>query len=306
MEKSIDSIIKRLIHISYEINQEFEKLAELSYHDEEESKKFDDHIEYLKNLFNSEAVIINNLDLNTLKEIYKLLPKYDEDTVAFDRTSSSIQDKVLELSPKEDDYNHSEEIIDDENLTEKMEQEKDDEFELIEKYFLDDEENECYEDEFIDYISIKILKSIRERISNTKADNKSDSKYKKRLLKNLKAFKYLVLAQNRNLEKLGISYRFNVSKMPYLECPNIDTNIISYNHCILLLSKLYNPINEDDELDNTTINLFNMMSFETYLNNVDIENLEKLLMLCNELSEKSKNPYYGNIAKIKILNKSKN
>ena len=306
MGKEIDKIIKRLMHISYEINREFEELAELSYHDGEETEKFNDHIEYLKSLFNSEAVIINNLDLTVLKEIYQLLPAYDDETVAFDRTSICIEDKILELSHKEGNYECLEEINDEEDLCENLELPNDDEQEIIEKYYLEDEENERYEEAFIDYISIKTLKNIRDRIDSTKADNKNDAKYKKRLLKNLKTFKYLVLAQNRHLEKLGVHYRFNISKMPYLECPDIDVSIISYNHCILLLSKLYNPLDEDDELDNTAINLFNMMSFETYLNNVDKENLEKLLMLCNELTEKAKNPYYGNIAKAKILNKTKN
>ena len=306
MDKAIDKIIKRLIHISYEINQEFEQLAELSYHDGEETPKFSEHIEHLKSLINSEAVILNNLDLNALKEISKLLPSYDDETVAYDRTIVNIENRIEELQYKEGNQDYREEIIDESNQNENLELEQTDEFTQIEKYYLEDEENEPFEEAFIDYISILTLKNIHKRIDMTETDNKNDSKYKHRLLKNLKTFKYLVLAQNRNLEKLGINYRFNISKMPYLECPNIDVSIISYNHCLLLLSKLYNPSDENNELDNTTINLFNMMSFETYLNNVDNENLEKLLMLCDELNEKAKNPYYGNIAKTKILNKSKN
>lgn len=306
MEKAINKIIKRLIHISYEVNQEFEQLAELSYHDREETPKFNEHIEHLKSLINSESVILNNLDLEALKEISKLLPSYDDETVAYDRTSVNIENKIEELQYKEGNQDYREEIIDESSQNENLELEQTDEFMQIEKYYLEDEENEPFEEAFIDYISILTLKNIHKRIDMTGTDNKNDNKYKRRLLKNLKTFKYLVLAQNRHLEILGINYRFNISKMPYLECPNIDVSIISYNHCLLLLSKLYNSSDKDNELDNTTINLFNMMSFETYLNNVDNENLEKLLMLCNELSEKSKNPYYGNIAKAKILNKSKN
>ena len=305
MIKDIDKIIKRLINISYEISDEFEVLASLSYHDGEETKIFNDHIEHLKALFNSESVIINNLDLNDLKEIYKILPSHDDESVAYERTHINIEDRIEELEYMENNQNYEEEINDD-DVQENQDLEDDQELAQIEKYYLEDEINEQFELPFVNYITIIALKSIRNRINTTEPDNKNDYKYKKRLLKKLKTFKYLVFSQNNRLEKLGLNYRFNVTKIPYLDFPNIDTSIISYNHCLLLLSKLYDPIDEDDELDNTAINLFNMMCLEEYLKNVDASNLEKLLMFCDELTEKSKNPYFGNIAKAKILTKSKN
>ena len=306
MEKDINKIIKRLINISQKIIDEFEVLSILSYHDKENTKEFDDHIENVKSFMNSEAVILNNLDLETLYEIYKILPKYDDGEMAYERTHINILDKIDALQYENElDTNILDEIDDEDNPNINDSNEDDNQIDL-EKYYLDDIENEKYQSQFMNYINIFVLKTIYDRINNTNANNKNDSKYKKRLLKHLKTFKYLVFAENLEMEKMGINYRFNISKMPYLNAPNIDASIISYNHCISLLEKLYNPLDGDDELDDMMIRLFNMMSFETYLNNVDDDNLDKLLSVCNELKSISKNNYFGETAKNKILKRRKN
>lgn len=308
MNKDIDKIIKRLIKISQSIIDEFAVLSDLSYHDRENTSQFNDHIEDIKSYLNSEAVIINNIDLKTLKEIFKRLPDYDDDTDAYKRTYLNIDNRI-EILEQNEEFEDNEEIEYNENEYEESEyseidDENDDDY--IRKYYLDNEEYEKYELEVIDCISINILKKMYNRIINTYTDNKRDKKYQKRLLKDLKVFKYFVLGIDINLERIGVNYRFNLEHIPNIAKPMIDTSTISYNQCITHLEKLYGVLADETDVSDINEILFNMMCFEAYLEDIDDEKLKRLISLCYELEEHSSYHFYGNIAKEKILKKSKN
>ena len=105
------------------------------------------------------------------------------------------------------------------------------------------------------------------------------------------------------MERIGLKYRFNIAKIPYLEAPNIDSSTIAYNHCVAIIEKMYNPDGTSDDVDDTTIELFNMMCFESYLNYVNLADLHRLVDLCDNLRTHAKNKFYGDIAKSKILSK---
>ena len=308
MNKDIDKIIKRLIKISQSIIDEFAVLSDLSYHDRENTSQFNDHIEDIKNYLNSEAVIINNIDLKTLKEIFKRLPDYDDDTDAYERTHLNIDNRI-EVLEQNEEFEDNEEIEYNENEYEESEYNEiddEDDDDYIRKYYLDNEEYEKYELEVIDCISINILKQMYKRIINTYTDNKRDSKYQKRLLKNLKMFKYIVLGLDLNLEKIGVNYRFNLERIPNMNKPDIDTSTISYNQCITHLEKLYNTEEDENSISDINENLFNMMCLEVFLEDIDEDQIKRLLSLCDELEEHTTYHFYGNIAKEKILKKSKN
>ena len=307
MNKNIDKIIKRLINISQSIIDEFEVLSDLSYHDLEETDQFNDHIEDTKNYLNTEAVIINNLDLNTLKEIFKKLPKYDDGTVAYERTHLNIDNRIEVLNQDEefeDDYDYEDtepDTFEEHDETDNYEDDDD-----IRNYYLDNEEYEKYELEVIDGISVNVLKQMANRIKNTYTDNKRDHKYQKRLLKNLKTFKYFVLGTDLNLEKIGVNYHFNLKLIPNISKPNIDTSTISYNQCITHLVKLYYILEDENNINDIIDYLFNMMCLETYLEDLDDEKMKRLTEVCEKIEEHSTYPFYGRIAKEKILKKRKN
>ena len=303
MNKDINKIIKRLIKISQSIIDEFEVLSDLSYHDLEETSQYSDHLEDVKNYLNTEAVIINNLDLKTLKEIFIKLLEYDDNTDAYKRTYLNIDNRIELLSQDEQLEDNSDMEYDEDECHDVTDAEDDD---FIMKYYLDEEETEKYELEVIDYISINILKEMYNRIINTYTDNKRNKKYQKRLLKDLKVFKYFVLGIDINLERIGVNYRFNLEHIPNIGRPNVDTSIISYNQCVTDLEKLYGVLADETDVSDINEILFNMMCFEAYLEDIDDEKLKRLISLCYELEEHSSYHFYGNIAKEKILKKSKN
>ena len=303
MNKDSDKIIKRLLKISQMILDEFEVMASLSYRDLENTSQFSEHIEDTKEYLNTEAVIINNIDLNTLKEIFQKLSNYDDDSPAYERTYLII-DSIIERLQYEDDTDTDEDIDDEEYLD--IDESTESNCNFIQKYYLDTGDLEKYEVMVIDNIAINTLRKMTDRIMNTYADNKSDQKFKKRLLKNLKTFKYIVLGLDLNLEKLGVNYRFNLESIPYIEKPNIDTSTISYNQCIIHLEKLYNATKDENSLSDINENLFNMMCLEGFLEDVEDDKLDRLNDLCDELEKHSAYHFYGNIAKEKILKKRKN
>lgn len=307
MDKDIDKIIKRLLIISQMIIDEFEVMANLSYKDLENTQQFNDHIEDTKNYLNNEAVIINNLDIDTLKELFKRLANYDDNSLAYERTILNIDNQIERLQYDNDleideDTNYDEDVNDDYHNIEEQDENNGD---FIQKYYLDTGELEKYELATIDYMAINTLKKMTDRITNTYTDNKKDAKFKKRLLKDLKTFKYIVLGLDLNLEKIGVNYRFNLERIPYMIKPEIDTSIISYNQCIAHLKKLYDTEINDNSLKDINENLFNMMCLDSFLDELDNELLNRLLALCDELEEKATYSFYGNIAKEKILRKRK-
>lgn len=304
MTKDLNKIIKRLLNISKDVVSTFGMLSVLSSNDQETTEDFDYCIKELKSYLNTETIILNNLTLDELYGIYKLLPDYDDNTHIFERTSSLVDDKIEELENSSESHEEIEAIKnDDEN--DSFETTENEGFD-IEEYFLEVEASIKDETIFVNYINVITLKSIAERIKSIPTDNKNDYRYKQNLLNNLKTFKYLIFAQNTKMEKIGLNCRFNIENITFIDYPDIDINMIAYNHCVSILDKLYHPPKSDNNLDDTCIELFNMLSFEIYLNYLDKDSLEKLLALCETLKSMSPDTFIGDIAESKLLIKNKN
>jgi len=304
MTKDLNKIIKRLLNISKDVVSTFGMLSVLSSNDQETTEDFDYCIKELKSYLNTESIILNNLTLAELYGIYKILPDYDDNTHIFERTSSLVDDKIEELENSSESHEEIE-VIKNDDENDSFETTENEDFD-IEEYFLEVEASIKDETIFVNYINVITLKSIAERIKSIPTDNKNDYRYKQNLLNNLKTFKYLIFAQNTKMEKIGLNCRFNIENIPYTDYPDIDINTIAYNHCVSILDKLYHPPKSDNNLDDTCIELFNMLSFEIYLNYLDKDSLEKLLALCETLKSMSPDTFIGDIAKSKLLIKNKN
>ena len=297
--KDYHKTIKRLLKLSSMINEKFEILAELSYRDRENTMQYDEQYNLLKDYVHRETIIINNLNLDDLKQIFNLLPKYDDNTDEYMRLHIYIDDLINNYLIKDEDNSDNYEEDIDEDIDSIDEEDKEN---ITDNYYVSEEENEKYAGIVMDKIAIIVLKKMYDRINNTYADNKEDIKYKKRLLKELKSFKYWVFAIDTHLEKIGIDYRFNLDKLPLLNMPNIDMNNICYNDSVELIERMYNY--HDVDYDPTDISevLFNYMCFEEFIKVLNDEEIDKLIELCNELSSKSDN-YYGNIVREKLIRK---
>ena len=299
VNKDLKKKIKRLLNLSSMIVDKFEILASLSYHDHENSLQYEEHYNELKEYMNTEAVIVNNLSLEDLNQIFKELPKYDDNTDGYIRLHIYIDDKINELLLKNDEEDLENDISEEEEL-EVLEDDEE-----VEKYYIEEEENEKYSGIVMDNIAIIVLKKMYDRINNTIADNKGDNKYKRRLLKELKSFKYWVLSIDRHLECIGIDYKFDINKIPELGNPKIDTSSICHNDCVDLIERMYNNSKIDYEPTVISEVLFNFMCFEEFLKYIDDESVNKLIELCDELSI-NKDSYYGNIVKEKLVKKRQN
>lgn len=302
--KELNNKIKRLLSLSDKILDKFEILASLSYRNKENSSQYLDHFDELKDYINQETIIVNNLSLDNLEKIFNLLPEYDDNSDAYNRLHIYIDDKISEYLIKNNsdeiyEYNEEdieEDVIDDTLNDAAVEEDND----IISKYALPEEDLEKYAGYVIDSIAIIVLKRMYERINNTYADNKNDSKYKKRLLKELNSFKYFVLSIDRNLELIGINYKFDLTKIPLFESLDIDKSKICHNSSLEIIERMYNTREIDYEPTQIAEVLFNYMCLEEYMKYLDNESFDKLIQLCDELDSKG-HSYYGDKTKEKLL-----
>ncbi len=304
--KELNKTIKRLLKLSASIVDKFEILASLAFHNKEYSEQYLEHFNLLNDYLYRETIIVNNLSIDELETIFKLLPEYDDNSDGYMRLHIFIDDKINEYLIKnnedknenEDYQEDSEESINDDNQSEII---SDNEDEVINKYYTE-EENEKYAGMVMDNIAIIVLKKMYDRINNTYADNKKDNKYKKRLLKELKSFKYWVLAIDRNLETIGVNYKFDISKIPTYNELNFDISSICHNDCVDFIERMYN--NSEIDYDPTAMSevLFNFMCFEEFIKYIDDESVDKLIELCDELG-KSNNFFSNKVREKLIMNK---
>ena len=298
--KSIDGIIKRLLNLSELIMDEIDILADLSYYDQEDTPNFNSHVESIASFLNSERVILNNLSIDELKEIYEKLPDYDNDTDEFDRCSVNISDKLAEVMEKNNiDYLENDNF--DEEKVNDNETEDDTEEDICDKYVMainDSQKNVMY---IVDNIATVVIKKMLDRINSTSTDNKKDDKYKKRLIRYFNKFKYYFFKLDINLEYLGVKYRFDVNKIPMPIKTDIQCEALSNNECITLLERLYKFKDSDFDLEDMSFGLFNMMLFEKFLDNLSVDAIDNLKELCQELKNKYGDSMYGDIAYKKLI-----
>ena len=290
--KDIKTIIKRLLSLSEMIMEEMDALENLSYYNHEGTPEFDKHVENISSFLNQEKVILNNLSPEELKEIYRILPDFDNDTDEFDRCSVNISDK-LDDTLEDDEY-----VL--ENEEQEIEIEEDD---ILDKYNVETDLSNKETMNIIDNIATLVIKKMFKRIDDTYADNKQDFQYKKRLMRYFNRFKYYYFRLDLDLEYLGVKYRFNVDKIPTPLKINADYSTLSNNECITLLDKLYGFKNNDFDLENMSFGLFNMLLFDEFSKNLTDESVDNLIELCHDLEKKYGSSMYGDIAYKKLVRK---
>ena len=298
-----ERIIKRLIKISENICHEFEVLTDLSFHNRENTEQFNDHINDVSNYLNQESVIINTLSYDVINAIYKELPKYDDNSDAFNRLSVIIDDKIKDMDD-EKDIDEDDIPLDDfefDNIKE-IDPKNTDIDSITNKYIVDEEISDKDATRYIDNVSIFVLKKMYERINDTYTDNKSDNKYKKRLINQLKVFKYFVFTLDLKLEKIGVRYKFNLDSIPTPLIDSLDSDL-SRNQVIACIEKLYKFKNNEYRFSEINEALFNMMLLEIYLEHLTIEDIDKLIEMCGFLNNIVINSFYGNMAMDKLIKK---
>ena len=302
--KDNKKIIRRLLNLSQLILDEIDVLANLSYRDKENTEQFNDHVNDISNYLNQERIILNNISLDNLLNIFKELKQYDDDSDAYLRCYVLVEDKIEELyndKEEDNDYERYNELEDNIENDDTQKENEDDATIFLEKYHVDEEENEKYAIKVLDNVATIVIKRMLSRIENTITDNKKDNKYKKLLIRNFKKFKYFYFTLDNELEILGAKYKFNINNIPMPYSYNIDISKIFHNQCVTILDKLYSSKEIDYNPDNMEEALFNMMLLEEYLKGIDEESINKLIELTDELEVKYGHNFYGNIAKNKVL-----
>ncbi len=295
--RDIKNIIKRLLYLSEVILDEFDVLANLSYHNHENSKEFNKHVDTIASYLNSEKVILNNLSIEEIKEIYITLPEYDNDSDEFDRCSENISNRFAEYIDNDEDY------VDDKSITIDDEDEEEEEEDITDKYIMEIDETTKDTMKIVNSMATSVIKKMLNRIDGTFADNKGDEKFKKRLMRYFKKFKYYYFKLDIELEHLGINYRFDIDKIPTPTIINRDHEAIYNNECITLLERLYKYKYGDFDLENVSFALFNMMLFDEFSQGLSDESANNLLELCKELENKHGDSITGSLAKKRLVRK---
>lgn len=297
-----DSKLKRLISISEQICIENGALIDMTANNLENTEKFDEHIEKILNLLDKETSIIESLSLNKLNEFEKILYKYYDSYVAYNRLFQLIEsiieertNNILDDSEASTEFEETNDELED-NETELPAESQEET--LLDTYYMDTENQEKYLTSVIDRITIIVAKKMYQRISETEASTKSEVKYKKKLLKFFKEFKYYFFTLDHKLEKIGATYKYNIQSIPIPEEINEDLNSIYYNRCIDLLDTLYST-NITLQKNEILISLYHLMCIEEYIQYLDKDALNKLIDFCEELEITVKESF-GVYGKIKV------
>lgn len=309
-------ITKKLLKLSKLIVSEFRQLSDLSYHNLEDTTQFLDHVSDITDYLNQEIIILNSLSLDKLEEIRKYLIPLDDDSEEYERCYVDIDEKIEELLaniPRDNEEDNISDLEDDDNEEDNEEdidincdQEEDNHLTTIDDYYISEEDCEGYANYVIDRIAIIAIKQMTKHIDKTLADNKRDIKYKRRLLKEFRAFKYIFFRLDSRLERLGAKYEFDVSKIPYLDEYNIELTPIYHNQTVTILDKLYSVNYDEKDISIVIDALFNMLCFDEYIKEIDDESLDKLIELCQVLKKNVGDKSFGEFGFKKLIKKKNN
>lgn len=316
-----DPQLKRLLSISEQICIEEEALSDMSAMDLENTEKFNNHIQKLLSLLDKESIIINSLSLEKINKFQQILfsnDKHDDTAVAFNRLFQLIQDKLDErennipknINNNDEDNSPKEDIEDDDELeTELIEKEPEDivipdkfknEVAILDDYYMDTFNLEKYLPHIIDRISIIVAKKMYQRINNTNAETKLESKYKKKLLKYLKEFKYYIFTLDYKLERLGATHNYNIEAIPNIPEIKEDLTPLYHNQTINMLDSLYSSDISIRKPADILRLLYELMCLEEYIKYLDDKSLNNILAFCEDIEEMIKNPNFGSYGKTRI------
>lgn len=277
--------IKKISEITYDIDNEYGLLIELSEKGKENTEEYNKNLDILFKLVEKLLSNCYQIPYENLEQILNYFNKKintNSDNYAYEiaiKTISYVLDKKsfdLEESSNEVEY--------DESFPEASE-------ELYEENpVLEDvpEKLEYYYYEAMSVIYAEAAKKTYLSIAKEKTNNNHEKTYKKELLSSFYTYyKYDFLSSNVLLELISIKSKFN----PFAININVigDFSPLYYNEAINLLDVITKSNYSSVDIDNVINNLFDVSCLEIILSRLDTDRLLKLKDYCLSLS-KEKDP----------------
>lgn len=317
-----DPQLKRLLSLSEQICIEEDALTDMTVNNLENTEKFDEHIDKLLSLFDKEEKIINSLSLNQINKFRRILDtndKHNDKYVAYNRLSQLITDILdertynnpklaLELYQSKDeseeeiteeldsDTESDSEYNDDIEITDEME----DEIALLDDFYKNTDNLEKYLPSVIDRTTIIVAKKMYQRIRDTISSNKIEAKYKKKLLRFFKEFKYYFFTLDYKLERIGATHKYNLESIPIPEVINEDLTPLYHNQCIDSLDSLYSTDLSIQKNNDILTALYQLMCIEEYIKYLDKDSLNTLLEFCDKAENMLAFETFGKYGKARI------
>lgn len=318
-----DPQLKRLLSLSEQICIEEDALIDMTVNNLENTEKYDEHITKLLILLDKEEKIINSLSLNQINKFQSILYKNDnhnETYVAYNRLHQLITDIldertynnpkiVLELYQSNDESEEetteeldsdtesdSEYESDEIEITDEME----DKIVLLDDFCKDTDNLEKYLSSIIDRTTIIVAKKMLQRISDTISSNKIEAKYKKKLLRFFKEFKYYFFTLDYRLERIGVTHKYNLESIPIPELVDEDLTPLYHNQCIDTLDSLYATDLSIQKNNDILTALYQLMCIEEYIKYLDKDSLNTLLEFCDKAENMLAFETFGKYGKARI------
>lgn len=278
--------IKKISEITYDIDNEYGLLIEMSISGKENTEEYNKNLDILfklveKLLSNCYQIPYENLE--QILNYFNKKIKTNSDNYAYEiaiKTISYVLDK------KSFDLEESEDVV--EYAESSLEEASEELYE--ENPVLEDvpENLEYYYYEAMSVIYAEAAKKTYLSIAKEKTNNNHEKTYKKELLSSFYTYyKYDFLSSNVLLELISIKSKFN----PFAININVigDFSPLYYNEAINLLDVITKSNYSSVDIDNVINNLFDVSCLEIILSRLDTDRLLKLKDYCLSLS-KEKDP----------------
>lgn len=278
--------IKKISEITYDIDNEYGLLIELSEKGKENTEEYNKNLDILFKLVEKLLSNCYQIPYDSLEQILNYFNKKintNSDNYAYEiaiKTISYVLDK------KSFDLEESEDVV--EYAEYSLEEASEELYE--ENPVLEDvpENLEYYYYEAMSVIYAEAAKKTYLSIAKEKTNNNHEKTYKKELLSSFYTYyKYDFLSSNVLLELISIKSKFN----PFAININVigDFSPLYYNEAINLLDVITKSNYSSVDIDNVINNLFDVSCLEMILSRLDTDRLLKLKDYCLSLS-KEKDP----------------
>lgn len=278
--------IKKISEITYDIDNEYGLLIEMSISGKENTEEYNKNLDILFKLVEKLLSSCYQIPYENLEQILNYFNKKiktNSDNYAYEiaiKTISYVLDK------KSFDLEESEDVV--EYAESSLEEASEELYE--ENPVLEDvpENLEYYYYEAMSVIYAEAAKKTYLSIAKEKTNNNHEKTYKKELLSSFYTYyKYDFLSSNVLLELISIKSKFN----PFAININVigDFSPLYYNEAINLLDVITKSNYSSVDIDNVINNLFDVSCLEIILSRLDTDRLLKLKDYCLSLS-KEKDP----------------
>ena len=291
--------IKKILEITYDIDNEYGLLIELSEKGKENTEEYNKNLDILFKLVEKLLSSCYQIPYDALEQILNYFNKKiktNSDNYAYEiaiKTISYVLDK------KSFDLEESEDVV--EYAESSLEEASEELYE--ENPVLEDvpENLEYYYYEAMSVIYAEAAKKTYLSIAKEKTNNNHEKTYKKELLSSFYTYyKYDFLSSNVLLELISIKSKFN----PFAININVigDFSPVYYNEAINLLDIINKSNYSLVDIDNVINNLFDVSCLEIILSRLDTDRLLKdyCLSLSKEKDPTNNLPTYNEICLNKI------